>query len=341
MNRLLLFVLLFVSLFTAANSFADSKDDDLLVPTDAAQPIIIKLDQDTGAIIHEKFPVDIFDRFADDILFLLPAEMVDVISPRYDDFTAKSRFVLRHDYWKLMIQPDYFSEKNLTNRCARAVTAIKAKDHDRMVSELADMVQSLFEVANLDQRDKTGKSMEKRLQKFIKQENSEYVIEFYGYKEQKRSDIVSQIYTINKYSKDSIRYKQLVTKTAELWTSIWEAANGNKTNTTPRQQFLVKSLSLSMKPTLDLEARIKDYDEWQIVMNRNALRPGEWRSQLVEKRIDDYVKETVNYEMAERESALLKMMKGTREPKLLYRNPDRPRAVRYQQKYFASLNKRL
>lgn len=332
--------MLFASLSTTTCCLADASGDNLLVTADSAQPIIIKLDQDTGAIIHEKFPVDIFDRFADDILFLLPPEMVDVIAPRYDGLISQSRFVLRHDYWKLLIQPGYFSEKNIDNRCNRVVTAIKANDSERMISELAGMVQSLFEVANLDQRDKTGKSMEKRLNGFIKQENSEYVIEYRGYGEHARSDILSQIYSINRHNKESIRYKQLVTKTAELWTSLWKTANANGTTTPPRQQFLVKSLSLSMKPTLDLEARIKDYDEWQIVMNRDALRPGEWRSQLVEKRIDDYVRDTVNYETAERESALLKMMKGTREARLLYRNPDRPRAVRYQQKYFTALNRR-
>jgi hypothetical protein len=299
--------------------------------------IVLKYNEDNGSVIHETFPVDIFERFTEDILFLLPVDMSAIISKNYQQFVDRSRFSVGHDYWRLLIDKNSFKQPDMRNRCDRVIRSIKSNSEEELIENLASMVKAIFEVVNLDAKDTTGKNMEKRIAHFLTEQRSDYIIEYQGHNNETTSSILDRLFTYNKYIKDdSLLYERTLATTAELWSSLWRRSVNNYKPTT-KQQYLVKTTEMVFRPSLDLRSRINDYAEWKIVANRNRIRPNQWRHQLVEKRIDDYVRDSVNFDIGAAERERIKMMKGTKEPKMLFIGTNRVKAIEHQQNYFTSL----
>ncbi|NJD36827.1 MAG: hypothetical protein FIA89_00660 [Geobacter sp.] len=268
---------------------------------------LIKANPDNDAIIHEVFPEGVFDAIIEDVIFLLPLDLVKAIagdSASFSRLISKSKFYHKNDYWLRMIYGQFDKESldlklslllKVVETYSNADIAKLNKDERRYITNLlidayAESIKYLVEFVNSTPKDPTGDLMSFRMSQFMKERNSNYVIRYSGYTDISIPDLLDKLVLLRESKVyNDLFYVATVTAIADIWSTVWKNA-GNDKYMVPPQVFLVKSADLNMKAILDLSAKIKDYKEWDLVARRDHhVRRTEFVADLVEKRIDDYV----------------------------------------------------
>jgi len=173
------------------------------------------------AEIHDTFSYETTTSFIEDVYSLLPQDMKEYLKEDYEVLNASSRINRRHDYWRRGV----IAKDDLINICNK----IHVKTNRQFAEELGGTVDKIFEVAmSQNNDDPLLTKLQMNLSFLINKSNDlSYEIHFNGYNSKSIDMIVDQIYLLKNNNNKSDILPNIVTLTAELWTTIW-AMNGNK-----------------------------------------------------------------------------------------------------------------
>lgn len=333
-----------------------------IVETSSMYSYLIKKSPDSGVIIHETFPEDVCEAIIEDVIFLLPLDLVQSIAgtnEKYKRLLYNSRFAHKYDYWLGIAynkySRDYFDGslrkvyEEVERYSAKTSAKLSIDEHNNADEELIDSfaktIKSIVEFINAAPIDPSGEFMSYRMSQFMQVKNTNYMLRYNGDANVPVPKIIEK-YENLRHSKtyDDLFYAGVVTTTAELWTSIWKSA-GYEQVKVPKQVFMIQSVDLKqlgVKPAqVDLDfSKIKDYTELSIVLNRDHLmhKTG-YISELIEKRIDDFAYEKARLDKAYYEADIIKKMKGIQDPVPIYKGKTIYDAVKFQQDFFNHLSK--
>ncbi len=173
-----------------------------------------------GSIVHDSSNLKLVNNFVEDVVSLLPPEMIQMLEPHLDKLLQEADFKIRDDYWKRkVISQNVFKER---------LESISIKDDAELASQLGSSVKHIFEIAlHPNGNDVMGEGLKKNLKEVPnKWKNEKYVVNYLGYKGQSIDAILATLYEMKKYNKNSL-YPNLVTTTADLWSAIWQKGGGN------------------------------------------------------------------------------------------------------------------
>jgi hypothetical protein len=175
--------------------------------------------KESGVIIHDSSNLKLVNNFVEDVVSLLPPEMVKTLDPYLDILAKEANFVVRDDYWrrKVISQDDF----------KRRLESITIKDGAVLAGQLGENVKPIFEIAlRPNGSDVMGDGLKKNLKEALTGwKNGKHVINYTGYNDQTLDAILVTLYGYAKYKKTSL-YPELVMTTADLWTAIWKRGGG-------------------------------------------------------------------------------------------------------------------
>ncbi len=172
-----------------------------------------------GIIVHDTGSLKLTDNFVEDVLSLLPPDMLQALEPHLTTLLAEARFNVRDDYWRQgVIGIDEFK---------RRLDSISIKNSNDLASQLGNSVKYIFEVAMRSNGDDLMHDGLKRNLKdaLSKWRNEKFTVNYPGYKGQSVDAILVSLYEMKKHSKARL-YPDLVTTTADLWSAIWQRGGG-------------------------------------------------------------------------------------------------------------------
>ena len=134
--------------------------------------------KEAGVIIHDSSNPKLVNNFVEDVVSLLPAEMVKTLEPYLDTLAKEANFPVRDDYWrrKVISQDDF----------KRRLESIPIKDGAVLAGQLSESVKPIFEIAlRPNGSDVMGDGLKKNLKEALTGwKNGNHVINYTGYKDQ-------------------------------------------------------------------------------------------------------------------------------------------------------------
>lgn len=173
-----------------------------------------------GSIVHDSSNPKLVYNFVEDVVSLLPPEMVQALEPNLETMLKEADFNVRDDFWRRkVISQNAFKER---------LESILINNDTELASQLGSSVKHIFEIAlHPNSYDALGDGLKKNLKEVPNRwKNEKYVVEYLGYKGQSINAILASLYEMKKLSKNSL-YPKLVTTTADLWCAIWQKGGGN------------------------------------------------------------------------------------------------------------------
>jgi hypothetical protein len=255
-----------------------------------ADAIIIK-DCNCG-IVHESSNQNLVDTFLEDVLFLLPDTLSETLYDNYDALTEGARFQLPDQYWKhKVISEDSFKKRYYS--IAKNYTA--SQSNSILAKQLGSTIVDIIEVAMRSPKyDPLKEALKRNVSGFLQDgRNTTYQINNKGFKSHSFDAAVEKLYGLNQYEKLSL-YPELVTVTANLWTSVWIATGHSDTFTllsfTRRPVQLGERSAWTKIADKDGEIdTIRDVREAAIVINNLNSSDSTLTRKIVEKRINDNI----------------------------------------------------
>lgn len=168
-----------------------------------------------GTIIHDSSNAKLITNFVEDVVSLLPPDMVQTLEPYFDTLNREANFVVRDDYWRSkVIDRDYFKSR---------LEAISTKDGKTLASQLGGNVKHIFEIAlRPNGADVMGDGLKKNLREVPNSwKNGKFTVVYEGYSGRSLDSILETLYEYNNREKRSL-YPDLVKTTAEMWSSVWQ-----------------------------------------------------------------------------------------------------------------------
>lgn len=179
------------------------------------------LDEKTvnGTIIHDSSNAKLITNFVEDVVSLLPPDMVQALEPHLKTLNREANFAVRDDYWRRkVISKDDFKSR---------LEEISTKDGNVLASQLGDNVKHIFEIAlRPNGADVMGDGLRKNLREVPNSwKNGKFTVVYEGCGGRSLDAILETLYGYNKLEKTSL-YPELVKTTAELWSVIWQNGGG-------------------------------------------------------------------------------------------------------------------
>lgn len=170
-------------------------------------------------VIHDTSNVKLVNSFVEDVVSLLPSEMVKTLEPHLDVLTKEANFTVRDDYWRRKAIP--------LNDFKGRLESIPIKDSAVLARQLGENVKPIFEIAlRPNGSDVMGDGLKKNLKEALTGwKNGKHVINYTGYKDQSLEAVLGNLYGFAKYNKSTL-YPELVITTANLWSAIWKNGGG-------------------------------------------------------------------------------------------------------------------
>lgn len=174
---------------------------------------------ENGVIIHDSSNVKLVISFVEDVVSLLPLEMVKTLEPHLDILTKEANFTVRDDFWRRKVIP--------LNDFKGRLESIPIKDGAVLASRLGEYVKPIFEIAlRPNGSDVMGEGLKKNLKEALTGwKNGKHVINYTGYKDQSLEVVLGTLYGFAKYNKSTL-YPELVITTANLWSAVWRNGGG-------------------------------------------------------------------------------------------------------------------
>lgn len=173
-----------------------------------------------GTIVHDSTNPKFVFNFVEDVVSLLPTDMVQMLEPYQEALKREANFVIRDDYWRRkVIGKDDFRTR---------LEAISTGDGNELASQLGGTVKNIFEIAlRPNSSDIMGDGLKKNMREApTRWKNGKYLVNYEGYKGQSIDSILGNLYDYNMRDKTNL-YPDLVRTTADLWSAIWQR-NGGK-----------------------------------------------------------------------------------------------------------------
>lgn len=172
-----------------------------------------------GMIVHDSGSLKITDIFVEDVLSLLPPDMLQALEPHQATLIKDARFSIRDDYWRQGVigMADFKSR----------LDSISIKNSNELASQLGKSVEHIFEIAMRPKGDDLmSEGLKRNLKDALSKWRSEkYVVNYAGFKGQSVEAILASLYEMKKNRKANL-YPDLVTTTADLWSAIWQRGGG-------------------------------------------------------------------------------------------------------------------
>jgi len=178
-----------------------------------------------GTIVHGSSNLKLVDNFVEDVVSLLPLEMIQALEPHLETMLKEADFKVREDYWKRKeISQNEFKER---------LELITIWDSSKLASQLGSSVKHIFEIAlRPNGGDVMGEGLKKNLREVPNRwRNEKYVVNYPGYKGQSIDAILVSLYEMKKHSKNNL-YPNLVITTADLWSAVWQKGGGKSQTVT-------------------------------------------------------------------------------------------------------------
>jgi hypothetical protein len=173
-----------------------------------------------GVIVHESTNPKLTANFIEDVVSLLPPEMVKTLEPHLKTLNREAAFHVGGDYWRRqVISRDDFKKR---------FEGISIHDGNELASQLGGSVKHIFEIAlRPDNSDVLNEVLQKNLREVPTQwKRDTFTVVYDGYSGQSLDVILSNLYGYKKRHKMTL-YPDLVLTTANLWSAIWQI-NGGK-----------------------------------------------------------------------------------------------------------------
>ena len=94
---------------------------------------------ENGVIIHDSSNVKLINSFVEDVVSLLPLEMVKALEPHFNILTKEANFTVRDDYWRRKV----ISLNGFKGR----LESISIKHGAVLARQLGENVKPIFEIA--------------------------------------------------------------------------------------------------------------------------------------------------------------------------------------------------
>lgn len=193
-------------------------------------------------IVHDSSNPKLINNFIEDVVSLLPPEMIQTLEPHLETLNREADFNVRDDYWRRkVIGKDVLKVQ---------LEGISIKDGNELASQLGGSVRHIFEVTL---RPNSADLMNDGLKKNLKEiptrwKSNTFLVEYKGYNGQSLDTILNTLYEYNKSQKMTL-YPELVKTTADLWSAIWQRGGG-KTELIAKS-FLRRPMDIknNMKPS--------------------------------------------------------------------------------------------
>lgn len=172
-----------------------------------------------GMIVHDSSNPKLITTFVEDVVSLLPPEMLQALEPHLEVLNREACFNVRDDYWRSkVISIDDFKKR---------LESISTKDGNELASQLGSSVKHVFEIAlRPDGLDILNEGLKKNLREVPNWwSNDKFTVVYDGYCGQSVDVILSTLYEYNKRQKRTL-YPELVKTTADLWSAIWQRGGG-------------------------------------------------------------------------------------------------------------------
>lgn len=173
-----------------------------------------------GTITHDSSNAKLITNFVEDVVSLLPPDMVQTLEPYLETLNREANFAVRDDYWRRkVIGKDDFKSR---------LESISTKDGNALASQLGGNVKHIFEIAlRPNGADVMGDGLKKNLRELPNSwKNGKFTVVYEGFSGRSLDAILDTLYEYNKHEKTSL-YPELVKTTAEMWSAIWQK-NGGK-----------------------------------------------------------------------------------------------------------------
>lgn len=170
-------------------------------------------------IVHDSSNPKLITTFVEDVVSLLPSEMVQALEPHFEVLNRNAGFNVRDDYWRSkVISRDDFKKR---------LEAIPTKDGNELASQLGGTVKHVFEIAlSTNSHDVLKEGLKKNLREVPSRwSNGIFTVVYEGYNGQSLDNILGTLYEYNKRQKMTL-YPDLVKTTADLWSAVWQRGGG-------------------------------------------------------------------------------------------------------------------
>lgn len=206
MKRCVSYVVLVMLAIVALSSFAFALEEKI----------------ENGVIIHDTSNSKLVNNFVEDVVCLLPPEMVKTLEPHLDILKKEANFTVRDDYWRRKVIP--------LNEFKGRLESIPIKDGAVLASQLGENVKPIFEIAlRPNGSDVLGDGLKKNLIEALSGwKSGKHVINYTGYTDQPLEAVLGTLYGFAKYNKSTL-YPELVITTANLWSAIWKNSGSEAT----------------------------------------------------------------------------------------------------------------
>jgi hypothetical protein len=190
----------------------------------AATPAWCDVKQISANEVHESANNNMPRAFVEDVVSLLPPQFRKHLD--LDVINSSVKFTGNRNKW---LNYSTMSEKDLSDIYSRLASKYAShKIGDITLSdELGNTVSTIIEAAMTHGgNDPLGDRFKTNLENFFKDEyKNTHVIRYEGFNDCRIPTCVARIYELSRYSKSSV-YPLLVSRTADLWTAIHRARQG-------------------------------------------------------------------------------------------------------------------
>lgn len=189
---------------------------------------------------HDSSSGSVIENFMDDLVSLLPSDLVTILGANKRNFLEYAAFPIRYDYWQRRVPEKVAFLKDCRDNIRRLKNP-RDNYNDSVTHLLGYSIRTIIEIAmSGNHYDPLNEYLQRSMMTFVENgNNQEYSISYLGYKPQSLESTIDRLYELRAQPKTNM-YPQLIVATADLWATIWKES-GHEVRTLP-YVFVRKSL---------------------------------------------------------------------------------------------------
>ena len=171
--------------------------------------------------VHETAEDSPLVYFVDDVISLLPTDLVTALENNWKAFVENAFFMVKNSYWRRRIP--FKEEVTAEYRLIIQRLTSSEDDYNHNIGYLlGGTIRPILEIAlRPNHADVMNIRLEENLRQFVRNSTiQEVVVHYPGYSPQTLETAVERLYSLSSVHGDA-QYQQLVMVTADLWLTIW------------------------------------------------------------------------------------------------------------------------
>ena len=196
--------------------------------------LAVEVKTENGIEYHESGNNKIAFTLLEDVLYLLPENIMDNLRPVLYQIMINADFSVDNEYWKKRKMSKAEFVQNYTD-----IQKQSEYEGYRLGRSVKDIIEIALSPAN---DDAMNTQWQKNVTKFMRSaRESKYTIKYEGYNNETLENLTDQLYDLNLCEKESI-YPNIVVVTAKLWIAIFKKNNttyGNNVSFVRRPPLII------------------------------------------------------------------------------------------------------